>query len=44
LIFTTPAEQAEQLKQLVVEEMEGAMELKVPVKVDVAIGANWAEC
>jgi len=43
LIFTTPSGEAEDLKQLVAKEMEGAMELKVPVKVDVAIGAHWAE-
>jgi DNA polymerase I-like protein with 3'-5' exonuclease and polymerase domains len=28
---------------MVREEMEGAAELRVPLKVDVGIGSNWGE-
>jgi DNA polymerase I len=44
LIFDTPHEEVEGLTKLVVEEMEGAMALSVPLRVDVGMGANWAEC
>ena len=44
LVFSTPADEAEQLAALAIEEMESALPLNVPVRVDVATGANWAEC
>ncbi|MCX7011630.1 MAG: DNA polymerase I, partial [Candidatus Sumerlaeota bacterium] len=44
LIFTVPAAEADDLGALVKEEMEQALPLEAPVKVDVAVGANWAEC
>lgn len=44
LMFEVPAEEAEDLRTLVVEEMTGAMPLDVPLKVDVKTGRNWAEC
>ena len=31
------------MKKLIVKEMEGAMKLKVPLKVDVGVGKNWLE-
>ncbi|MBM4035449.1 MAG: DNA polymerase I [Planctomycetes bacterium] len=43
LVFDVPAGEAEAVARAVREEMEGAMELKVPVKVDVAIGTTWAK-
>lgn len=41
LVVECPAEQADAVAQIVVEEMENAMELKVPLKVDPGRGANW---
>ncbi|MCB1212672.1 MAG: hypothetical protein KDK40_00055, partial [Chlamydiia bacterium] len=44
LIFEVPQGECELVKMWVKEEMEGAMELKVPLIVDVAVGKNWGEC
>ncbi len=41
LIFEAPAEEVEILKKIVPEVMENAIELKVPLKVDVAYGPTW---
>lgn len=41
LLFETPADRASDLAQLVREEMESALELKVPIKVDVSVGSDW---
>jgi DNA polymerase-1 len=41
LVFESPAGEAERARALIVERMEKAMELRVPLKVDSAIGANW---
>ena len=43
LLFEVPAGRAEDLGALVREEMVGAMELDVPLKVDVNVGANWLD-
>jgi DNA polymerase-1 len=43
LVLECRAEQAEDVAGLVRREMEGAMALKVPLKVDVAWGKNWFE-
>lgn len=43
LIFEIAPEETETMKRLVVEEMTGARALAVPLKVDVALGRNWAE-
>jgi DNA polymerase-1 len=43
LVFEVDKDQVEALKALVVAEMEGAVELSVPLSVDVGAGANWAE-
>ncbi len=43
LVFDVPAAQAEAVAALVREEMEAAMPLKVPVKVDITIGTTWAK-
>ena len=43
LVFEVPEEEVEQLGSLVIEEMKGAMELDVPVKVDVGVGKDWYE-
>ncbi|MBI5196540.1 MAG: DNA polymerase I [Nitrospirae bacterium] len=43
LLFEVPAEEKERVQALVKEEMENAVRLDVPVKVDIGIGKNWAE-
>lgn len=43
LVLEGPEEEAEEVASLVREIMEGACALKVPLKVDVAIGHNWLE-
>jgi DNA polymerase-1 len=43
LVFEVPAEEIEALKELVVELMQSAMELRVPLKVDLGSGKNWAQ-
>jgi len=42
LVFDCPSEEQEQLEKLVVEEMEGAWQLDVPLKVDLGHGPDWA--
>jgi DNA polymerase-1 len=43
LVFEVERDFAQQFAELVVEEMEAAYQLDVPLKVDVGIGPNWAE-
>lgn len=43
LVFEVPESEVASLQQLVREEMEHAMDLDVPLKVDVAVGDNWAD-
>ncbi|MDY6792119.1 MAG: DNA polymerase I [Thermodesulfobacteriota bacterium] len=43
LIFEVPPDELSMVKQLVKKIMEGVWELKVPLKVNVACGKNWAE-
>ncbi len=43
LLFECPPEELEPLGKMVREEMEGVVELSVPLKVDIKIGANWGE-
>jgi DNA polymerase-1 len=44
LLFETPPEAARDLARLVQEEMSSVAELEIPLKVDVKVGPNWAEC
>ncbi|WP_425398823.1 DNA polymerase I [Aeoliella sp.] len=44
LVFDTPDEELQALRELVVEEMSGVYELRVPLGVDVKTGVNWAKC
>jgi len=44
LVFETPADSIDNLSQLVREEMQRALPIRVPLKVDVKIGDNWAAC
>jgi DNA polymerase-1 len=42
LLFEVPEEELEETTQLVVQEMESAVELSIPLLVDVQTGTNWA--
>jgi DNA polymerase-1 len=44
LVFEVPEDEVEAFQPFVVAQMEGAMSLNVPLKVDVGVGANWLEC
>ncbi len=44
LVFEVPEGEVETLRDFVVAEMEGAMELAVPLRVDVGVGSSWYEC
>lgn len=43
LLFDAHKDEVEALKKLVVEEMENAMQLIVPIKAEVGVGENWLE-
>jgi len=43
LVFECPKDEVETVKKMVEEEMINAVPLKVPVKVDIGTGKNWAE-
>jgi DNA polymerase-1 len=43
LVFEVPPEELETVKKCVIQIMEGVYELRVPLKVDVKTGQNWAE-
>jgi DNA polymerase-1 len=44
LIFDLPEGEVDALRPVVVETMAGAMDLSVPIVVDVDLGATWADC
>ena len=43
LVFEVPEEELEQIRELIRVEMETAVPLDLPLKVDIGIGKNWAE-
>ena len=43
LVFDAYIDELDRLKKIVKGEMEGAVKLKVPINVDIAIGDNWLE-
>jgi DNA polymerase I len=43
LVFEAPKDEVEAAKKMIVHEMENAMKLKVPLKVDVGVGKSWLE-
>ncbi|MBQ9339958.1 MAG: hypothetical protein IJS13_06455 [Paludibacteraceae bacterium] len=43
LNFNVPQDEAERVRQLVVEEMQGVVELSVPLIAECGIGHNWLE-
>jgi len=44
LLFEVPPSEKIETEKLVVSEMESAMELTIPLKVDVAWGKTWRDC
>jgi len=44
LVFEAPAGEINNLAKMVRHEMQSVMALRVPLKVDVKAGDNWAEC
>ena len=42
LIIECPKDKAEEVKKVLVETMEGAFELSVPIEASVSQGATWA--
>ncbi len=43
LVFEVPPEELQEVARLAEEEMTGALKLNVPLKVDLAAGANWLD-
>ncbi len=43
LVFEVPDNELDQVRELIRVEMETAVDLDVPLKVDIGIGKNWAE-
>jgi DNA polymerase I len=43
LVLETPRADAERVKDLTLEEMAGAMTLRVPLRVDAVLGSTWLE-
>lgn len=43
LVFEVPEDELEDMKQLVPDMMEKALELSVPLRADVSFGSNWYE-
>ena len=42
-MFETPEDEVEAVKAMVLQEMPSALELSVPLTVDVKIGRTWAD-
>jgi DNA polymerase-1 len=43
LVFEVPEEELDTMQHLVTQQMEDVFELKVPLKVDLGVGANWRD-
>ena len=43
LVFEAPPEEKDALERLVLDHMQNAIELSVPLPVDAAWGPNWGE-
>ena len=43
LVFDVPQEEVKSMVSLVRQEMEGAMDLSVPMKTSIKVGPNWLE-
>jgi len=43
LLFEVPDGDVEDVRTFVIEQMSGALQLSVPLKVEVAVGKNWEQ-
>jgi len=43
LLFEVPADETQEIEALVRAEMEGVVQLKVPLVADLAFGPNWRD-
>jgi len=43
LLFEVPEDELEEMRQLIPQIMSTALELSVPLKVDIKTGNNWGE-
>ena len=43
LVFEAPQDEIEQAKKIIIDNMENAYKLEVPLTVDIGIGENWLE-
>jgi DNA polymerase-1 len=43
LLFETPENELSEVQKIVITEMEHAITLKVPLKVSLKTGSNWAD-
>jgi DNA polymerase-1 len=43
LIFEVPEDELQEMRQLVPQIMSTALELSVPLKVDIKVGNNWGQ-
>ena len=43
LLFDAPIGEVDRVKEIVVREMSGALDLGVPLDVSVGVGNNWLE-
>ena len=43
LLFEVPEESVDEMTRLVIEHMEGAFELDVPLRVEIGVGSSWYE-
>ena len=43
LVFEAPQNEIEQAKKIIIDNMENAYKLEVPLTVDIGVGENWLE-
>jgi DNA polymerase-1 len=43
LVFEVPEEELREAANLVKQEMEGVIDISVPLKIDISSGKNWSE-
>jgi DNA polymerase I len=43
LLFEVHTSEIEEMPRMIKKEMEGAWKLRVPLRVDIGMGKNWAE-